>query len=206
MCKECLWARVESRPCVLMHDGERRDSADWQGRDGPTLLLSDQMGGFCDSDVGWHVCGDGLRMSDGTLSSLAARKNRLEQLGGTHVESLTSHLRCDKDNLWTIVHLQVLTTFDNRPKQLCAGVANLQLLPTLLFIFPLISSVLAVTSMPASTPCSLSLPPFYSSSPSLSYMKLRCCYALGEYTPCLMEIAVLAVEIHLWHSMSIESV
>ncbi|KAK0214716.1 hypothetical protein EDD85DRAFT_1000256 [Armillaria nabsnona] len=77
-------------------DGERRDSTNWQGRDGRTLLLSDQMGGFCDSDAGWHVRGDGLRMSDGTSSSLAAGQNRLEQPGGTHAESLTSHLRCDK--------------------------------------------------------------------------------------------------------------
>lgn len=90
-------------------------------------------------------------MSDRISSSLAARKNRLEQLGRTHAESQTSHLRCDIDDLWMIVHLQVLTTFNNQPKQLHAGVTNLQLLPTLLFLFPLISSVLAATLMPVTT-------------------------------------------------------
>ncbi len=32
-----------------------------------------------DSDAGWHIHGDGLRISDGTSSSLAPGQNRLEQ-------------------------------------------------------------------------------------------------------------------------------
>ncbi|SJL16475.1 uncharacterized protein ARMOST_20001 [Armillaria ostoyae] len=52
-------------------DGERRGSADWQGRDGPTLLLLDQMAGFRHLDADWHAHGGGLRMSDGTSCSWA---------------------------------------------------------------------------------------------------------------------------------------
>ncbi len=45
---------------------------DWQGRDGRTLLFLVWMGGFRDSDAGWHIHGGRLRMSDETSSSLAA--------------------------------------------------------------------------------------------------------------------------------------
>ncbi len=60
-------------------DGERRGSAHWQARDGRTLLLLAWLGGFRDSDMGWHIHEGGLRTSDGTSSSLAAGQNRLEQ-------------------------------------------------------------------------------------------------------------------------------
>ncbi len=45
------------------------------------------MGRFRDSDTGWHVHGDDLRMLDGTSSNLAAGQNRLEQQGCTYAEA-----------------------------------------------------------------------------------------------------------------------
>ncbi len=60
--KEYLRARVEGH---LRADGlaiERKVSTNWQGRDGRTILLLAWMGSFRDSNAGWHIHGDGLRM------------------------------------------------------------------------------------------------------------------------------------------------
>ncbi len=51
---------MEGRPCVpMVRGGVAR------------ISRGGNAGQSCDSDAGWHVHEDGLRMSDGTSSSLA---------------------------------------------------------------------------------------------------------------------------------------